>query len=229
MVRLLSLSLAFPQHISRIVDDVVPALLLVLRTSTLPSPLRSSAITILATAVDTAPIALLAYADLLAEACLTLLSLESRPLQPRRKNPPVVVPDISDDSEDEELEEAPKLDRNGKLRRPEETIDPVAADSKHPSLRRAAILFLGMLFRAVAELEAADAEANEQSSNYDSRTPLSDFSLTGDRRQAATSRLLVSGEQKRRAGIVLGYVRETDEDSLVRHQADEVLSILLQR
>ena len=137
--------------------------------------------------------------------------------------------DDSDDSEDEEPAEAPKLDRHGKLKRPEETADPVAADSKHPSLRRAAVFFLGMLFRAVAELEADDMEANQQLSNYDSRTPLSNFSLTGDRRQAATSRLLVSGEQKRRAGIVLGYVRETDEDSLVRHQANEVLDILLQR
>lgn len=36
-------------------------------------------------------------------------------------------------------------------------------------------------------------------------------------------RALVSGETRRRAKVVLGYVGQTDEDALVRHQAGEVL------
>lgn len=196
------------------VNDLVPSLLLILRTSSLPTPLRSSALTILATAIETAPLALFPFINLLAEACTTLLSLESRPLQPRRREPP---PEPIDSDSDAEMEEAPPpLGRDGKPKRPEETPTPTAADPKHPSLRRAAILFLGMLFRTAAKLAAEVPEAE----GYDSRNPLGTFRFSG---AGGGGKGLVSREQRERAKVVLRYVRETDEDSLVRHQAGEVL------
>ncbi|KAK4690688.1 hypothetical protein P7C70_g9515, partial [Phenoliferia sp. Uapishka_3] len=146
------------------VEDLVPALLLVLRTSTLPTPLRSSALTILATTVESSPTVMIPYADTLAEACLTLLSIESRPLQPRRptaplpaaKEPSVSISDVlssSSDSSDDEEDPEPQLDRNGKPKRPEETPNPESTDAKkQPSLRRAAILFLGLLFRTASHM-----------------------------------------------------------------------------
>ncbi|KAL8281142.1 hypothetical protein RQP46_006500 [Phenoliferia psychrophenolica] len=138
-------------------DDLLPALLAVLRQSDLPTPLRSSALTILATTVESAPTAMVQYADTLADACLTLLSLESRPLQPRRAaSPPPLPTDPNSDSESNSEEEEPappQLDRNGKPKRPEETPDPHSSSAKsQPSLRRAAVLFLGLLFRTAAEL-----------------------------------------------------------------------------
>lgn len=213
-------------------DDLLPTLLLILRTSTLPTPLRSSALTIFATSIETSPLALLPHSQLLVEACLTLLSVESRPMQPRRREPAPPTP-TSDDSEVED--EAPiQLGRDGKPRRPEETPDPIAhIDTKHPSLRRAAILFLGLLFRSAARRAEEDLSAE----GYNDASPLGagglrmpggqSVSLRGRKKVQAEG--LVSGESKDRTRTVLQYVRETDEDVLVRHQAGEVLDELYER
>lgn len=206
---------------SFLVDDVVPALLHVLRTSTLPVPLRASSLTLLATAVETAPVAVLPYSDSLVEACLSLLSLESRPLQPRLRQAPA---DVGEHDSDEEVEDAPQLDRAGKPKRPEETPNPIAIDSRHPSLRRAAILFLGLLLRTASSLASTDATRQERT--YDSHNPLAHFSLGGQSVQASTTSMLVSGDQKRRVGVLLRYLSGTDEDSLVRHNAGAVLAEL---
>lgn len=208
------------------VDDLIPSLLLVLRTSTLPVPLRSSTLTILATSIETAPVALLQYADSLTETCLTLLSLESRPLQPRRAapGPLAAVQDFDSGSE----EDITPLDRKGQPKRPEETPDPVSTNSKHPVLRRAAILFLGLLFRVAAIMASDEQEAVERAHHYDSHNPLPNFMLAGRTpARSKTSRVLISLEQSRRAKIVLRYVGETDEDSLVRHQARAVLEEII--
>jgi hypothetical protein len=223
------------------VDDLIPSLLFVLRTPTLPTPLRYSALTILATAIETSPLALMSQSDLLTEACLTLLTVESRPLQPRWREEPALAPkaktrresSTSDDSDEDEHEEAPpvQLGRDGKPRRPEETPDPIShIDSKHPSLRRAAILFLGMLFRTAAHLSA---EAVEEVAGYDELNPLGTLSMPGSgsvSTKAGGGRtggaVLVGREARERAKVVLRYVGETDEDSLVRHQAGEVLGEL---
>lgn len=200
-------------------DDIIPPLLLVLRTSTLPTSLRSSSLTILATSIETAPLAMMPYVNLLLQACLDLLSLESRPIQPRRAKEEAIPSNMKegDESEEEELI-APQLDRNGRLKRPEETPVPTANDSRHPSLRRAAILFLAMLFRVAANLEV-----DSSSAGYDSHNPLQSFTLGGSKPNSSTSDPLVSGEQRRKTKILLKYLAEVDEDSLVRYQAAEVL------
>jgi hypothetical protein len=120
-------------------DDIVPPLLHMLRERSLPTSLRSSTLTILATAVEESPLALLPRSEDLAQTCIDVLRIESRPLKPRaRQAPASSSPEVSDE------EEGPAPQRR---RRPEETPDPTGTDSKHPSLRRAALLFLAMLLR----------------------------------------------------------------------------------
>ncbi|KAI5474859.1 hypothetical protein MNV49_002341 [Pseudohyphozyma bogoriensis] len=214
------------------VDDILPPLLATLRNSSLPTPLRSSALTILATAVETAPVAMLSYGDDLAETCITILQVESRIMKPRVR----VVEEVSrkgkekaeEDSESDDEGEGVQLDRHGRPKKPEETPNPTTTDAKHPSLRRGALLFLALVFRTAARL--AEDSASSSSSMR------SDLGLGGFRMPGAavvsgaggggTARMLVSLETKKRARTVVRYVGETDEDALVRHQAGEVLEEL---
>lgn len=178
-----SLSLAL-----RAVDDVVAPLLLVLRTATLPVPLRASAITILATCVETAPVAMLQYADVLAEACTTLLSVETVPLAPKARpsaptppaandlagkgkkkaSPAVLIEEVdSSDEEDETAEPQPTpLGKDGRPRRPEELPDATTTASKHPVLRRSAAVFLGSLVRTAAR-QAVERREREEKQAWD--------------------------------------------------------------
>jgi hypothetical protein len=212
------------------VDDLVPILLLVLRTSFLPTTLRSSSLTILTTAVETAPISLLPHTPTLAEACLTLLSLESRPLLPRKRaaTPPPPASTTSDsDDEDDEILLPPPSAPPAKLRKPEETPTPTSSNSQHPSLRRSAILFLGILFRTSALLAASSSSSSriQQTTGYDPSNPLGHFRM-GSKDAGPTRSALVGRAERQRAKVVLAYLRATDEDALVRHQAGEVLDEL---
>ncbi|PRQ72057.1 hypothetical protein AAT19DRAFT_9396 [Rhodotorula toruloides] len=170
------------------VDDVVAPLLLVLRTATLPIPLRASAITILATCIQTAPVALLQYADVLAEACTTLLSIETVPLAPKSRpsalappkvdhlagkgkkkaSPAVLVEEVDSSDEESDMDEpepAP-LGKDGRPRRAEELPDPTTTASKHPALRRSAAVFLGSLVRTAA-LQATERREREERQAWD--------------------------------------------------------------
>lgn len=184
----------------------------------------------MATAIETAPVVLLPYTDTLAEACLTLLSVESRPLQPRRSAAftpqSEVVPstkveeddESSSDQETEDEEQSP-LGKDGKPKKPEETPNVLAPDPKHPSLRRGALVFLGMLFRTASNLSSDETDRASNSS-----PTLGVLRLPGQSADVrSTSKSLVGLETKVRARTVLRYLEQTDEDSLVRHQAGEVL------
>ncbi|GJN93079.1 hypothetical protein Rhopal_006124-T1 [Rhodotorula paludigena] len=259
------------QALAVLVDDLLSPLLAVLRASTLPIPLRASSITILASCIETAPAAMMPHAELLTEACVTLLQVESVPLAPRARQtassvcapsekakgkgkPPVLIQEVgSDDSsesglsdEDDEDTSRSTLGPDGRPRRPEELPDPTTTSSKHPSLRRAAAIFLGALVRIVAQQAAEQAERRDRARfEYDERDPLAlgangsggrirmpfdtlrtgargDF-LLRERPAGAGLGALVGGEQLVRARVVLRYVSETDEDALVREQTAQVL------
>lgn len=237
--------------------------MLVLRTSTLPVPLRASAVTILATAVETAPTAFVPFAEVLTEACVTLLSVETVPLTSR---PPRVSPAPSDSSpapepspkrvlikdlderdsdEDEDVVEveagqAPApADGRPPPRKIEEMPDPIAAPAKHPTLRRAAAVFLGSLVRTLSKLQFAQREAEERRAWQSAETRLEggdasirmpfqaggpEFTLRP--RGTAHGPAYISAEELVRARTVLRYVSETDEDALVRDQTGTVLSEL---
>lgn len=140
-----------------------------MRSADLPVALRSSALTILATCAESAPLALLSEINTLTEACLDLLSIESS-----SKN--VFQPIL--------IEERNKI---------EESLDPLECASTHPSLRRGTILFLTLLVRAMQE--------------------------KGDMK-------VVQPRTARRLEVVVGYVRDTDPDALVRHNAGVLLDEL---
>ena len=128
----------------------------VLRTSSLPVALRSSSLTILATCGEVSPLSLLPQQATLIDACLDILSLESR------------------------------SSRTTKLK--DETPDALESASTHPSLRRSALLFMNLLLQA-------------------------------DLRQFG-ARIV------QRMEAVIRYVKHTDEDPLVRHNAGVVLEYL---
>ena len=230
--------------------------MLVLRTPTLPIPLRASAITILATAVETAPTAFVPFAEVLTEACVTLLSVETVSLAPRTQVLPsrssaaaepspkrVLIQEVDDDSSDEEESlfkhaSASSMAEN-RPRKPEEMPDPIAAPAKHSTLRRAAAVFLGSLIRTLSRLQLEQREAEERSawqsaearlegSGASIRMPFhaggsgADFTLR-TRNNVGQGQSYVSPEQLARAGTVLRYVSETDEDALVRDQTATVL------
>jgi hypothetical protein len=141
-----------------------------MRSSDLPVALRSSALTVLATCAESAPLSLLSEINTLIEACLDLLSVESS--SKKTVFQPILI------------EERNKI---------EETADPLECASTHPSLRRGAILFLTLLMRAMQE--------------------------KGDLQ-------VVQPRTARRFSIVIGYVRDTDQDALVRHNAGVLLDEL---
>lgn len=237
-------------------NDLIPPLMLVLRTPSLPIPLRASAITILATAVETAPAAFVPFAEVLTEACVTLLSVETVPLAPRRPALPskpspasepspnrVLIQEVDDDSSDEDeslLRDAstsPAAEH--RPRKPEEMPDPIAAPAKHPTLRRAAAVFLGSLIRTLSRLQLEQREAEErrawqsaearlEGSGASIRMPFqaggsgADFTLRS-RNDPGQAQSYVSPEQLVRARTVLRYLSETDEDALVRDQTATVL------
>lgn len=87
-----------------------------------------------------------------------------------------------------------------------------------------------MLFRTASNLSA---EAVEETAGYDELNPLGTLRMPGSGSLSTRAgggstggALLVGREARERAKVVLRYVGETDEDSLVRHQAGEVLKEL---
>lgn len=149
--------------------------------------LRASTLTILATCTEASPLALLPYSETIVDACLTLLSLESRP--GRKPEPPT-----SDDEDSEgTIKDKPRP------KRAEETPEALTLDTRHPALRRGALLFLALQARAQRRFNESRA------------TLKTAFFPSG----------LLS-----KAKTVVQYVEDVDADELVRHQAAETLEEL---
>jgi len=105
-------------------DILVPQLFSLVRGSHLPTTIRTSSLSLLATCADTADLALLPYAHDLANAMLDLLQVESS-ASARANLPPT------------EAAAAASMDS-----------EPTAADARFPPFRRASLHFLGVLVRA---------------------------------------------------------------------------------
>jgi len=106
-------------------DNLVPPLFALVRGSYLPTTLRTSSLSLLATIADTADLALLPYAHDLAHAMLDLLQIEG---------PRASTTNASPDSSQP----------------PPASMDdqPTTADPTFPPFRRASLHFLGVLVRA---------------------------------------------------------------------------------
>jgi hypothetical protein len=93
-----------------------------------------------------------------------------------------------------------------------------AGDSKHPSLRRAALVFLGLLFASLIEARMNEDEKNEKDQEIRLHVE------TSPKRTSPQ----VGFEAVARAEAILGYVAQTDVDEMTRMHAAEVV-VLLQR
>ncbi|EIW76151.1 hypothetical protein CONPUDRAFT_110885 [Coniophora puteana RWD-64-598 SS2] len=160
------------------VNILVPPLTAVYRSSTCPVLLRSSAISLLTECIKTDPLALLGYADDISSAMIDLLQLES--VQASK------LPKPQSQGAEESKGTKPK---------PDETLDsnPASTNAKIPSLRRAALYFLTLLFKTVTE------GVYEQSAHV---VPPPQALL-------------------RRAQTTLSYIARTDQDNVVRVMARE--------
>lgn len=109
--------------------------------------------------------------------------------------------------------------------------EPIKAnDSRHPALRRAALVLIGLQLDAVVRNYYDSREAGDDSIS----DSLDRLRLPGDVNVRVTP--ISSGEKTfgnaidqkilDRTRIILGYVAATDEDTLVRQQAGEALAIL---
>lgn len=121
-------------------DSLVPPLFALVRGSYLPTTLRTSALSLLATIADTADLALLPYAHEITHAMLDLLQIEgARALVQAQGHPVSVTTDAisSPISPSSPQSPIPNMDDQ-----------PMAANPTFPPFRRAALHFLGTLVRA---------------------------------------------------------------------------------
>lgn len=187
-----------------VADVLIPQLIRVFPQVNLPTVMRASSLSILSTCADVDWRAILPWVQDLLGACLDLLQLES-----------VRSSGISKKTEDSES--------------PDPIPEPIRMnDSKHPALRRAALVFLGQLFNAVAI-----SEKQEQKTTNTRLQPSISVSMKipgdqGHRSQEAFPPPVIHPGLMQKAGNVLGYLQATDVDSLAAHQAGEALSLLRQ-
>ncbi|KAH8105986.1 hypothetical protein BXZ70DRAFT_886180 [Cristinia sonorae] len=125
------------EALPRYADVLVPSLFAMVATTHLPTPLRVSALSLLAQCVNTSPIALLPYSEDIFEAIVDLLHVESVPMT---RGPPKPAESRSripaEDGDKSNVPNAPLMDNQ-----------PTAANPKFPPLRRAALHFLSLLTR----------------------------------------------------------------------------------
>lgn len=119
-------------------DNLIPPLFALVRSSHLPTALRTSSLSLLATIADTSDLALLPYAHDIAHAMLDLLQIEgaraSAQGQQQSTSPTDADPNLSSQP-------------------PTASMDsqPTTADPTLPPFRRASLHFLGILVRAYTQ------------------------------------------------------------------------------
>ena len=174
-------------------DILVPSLFAVVRAAHLPTPLRVSALSLLAQCVNTSPIALLPYSEDVFEALVDLLRVEMVPMfQKTSKTLHESHPTLPESASPKEKREHKETSAST----PTMDSQPTVANPKFPPLRRAALHFLSLLTRAFT------SQILESSS-------LGTF--------------VIPDAAMKRARNVIGYIAVADEDSVVRVMAGETL------
>ena len=117
-------------------DSLIPPLFVLVRGSYLPTTMRTSSLSLLATIADTADLALLPYAHDISNAMLDLLQIEGSRASAQGQQQPASTTDANASS----TSSSP----------PTASMDsqPTTADPTFPPFRRASLHFLGMLVRA---------------------------------------------------------------------------------
>ncbi|CAA7259732.1 unnamed protein product [Cyclocybe aegerita] len=113
------------------VDMLVPPLFTVVRTSTAPTALRTSALSLLGDCVDTYALAMLPYVEDLCQALIDLLQVEGVSSRFAR---------TVDEKGSDETQLPSSMD-----------LDPTSKNPKFPPLRRAALHFLSLLIRSTTK------------------------------------------------------------------------------
>lgn len=193
--------------------------------TSLPTILRTSSLSLLSTCAEVDHLALLPWANELTSAAIDLVQIESvvsspfrpeavkeeEPVAPAR--PKIVLVDDDEPEEEVAKEQTPRIVDE----------EPTAQDSKHPALRRAAVVFLGLLTASL--IEAASPEQPPASDEFKLRLPNSSSQLQ-TRQSHARCTVTLQTPVLDRAANVLGYVAATDVDEVVRGQAGEVVALV---
>jgi len=117
------------------VDILVPRLFAIVRSSDIPTTLRTSSLSLLSTCINTFPLAMFPYVEDLSAAMIDLLQIESVPFAHDHK-PKIKTPTNLRENDSEPSEEPQTMDSN-----------PTSKNPKFPPLRRAAIHFLSLLIQ----------------------------------------------------------------------------------
>jgi hypothetical protein len=160
-------------------------------------------------------LALLPWSEHLIAGTIDLVQIESvasSPFRPPRdetaapepKRKVVLVDDEEPEAEPREAESAPRT----------VDVEPTrVGDSKHPALRRAALVFLGFMFASLIEARAEETERAVAEIRV--RLP-NESNVTGHSVDPAVLS---------RADTVLRYIAQTDVDEMVRLQATQVVGL----
>lgn len=233
-------------------DMIVPVLSKTFPDQNLPTVLRSSSLSILSTCAEADPLALTRYSDDLVNAAIDLIQIESVPSSSFRP-PPVQTPSLTEEEkgtaahrkkkvvliEDDEsdLDEPTDEKHTAEIDRPR-IVDPEPTsrgDSKHPTLRRSALTFLGHLLLATVNDQTEEHQrqvdkATSTSSNniglegamFQMRLPGQAPIMHGSSTLSIRGGTFMNAKTMNKAETVLGYVALTDDDEIVRAQAREV-------
>ncbi|THH05707.1 hypothetical protein EW145_g4599 [Phellinidium pouzarii] len=203
-------------------DIIVPPVFAIVRAASLPTTLRTSAVSLLATAVDTSALALNAYTSDLTSAMVDLVQVETVAVADARPGGRKDTSDAdmptqarSDAAGSADLKKKSRkyphdAERSGGKGTNQRTsgedgntmdLQPVAANGKFPPLRRAALHFLSLLVRSLLARK------------YEGDTAPGDD---------------VSGLLIKRGITVLRYVSATDQDEVVQVMAREAAEELEQ-
>ncbi|KAL7421953.1 hypothetical protein Q5752_003725 [Cryptotrichosporon argae] len=185
---------------------IVPPLAAIFPDQARETVLRTSALSLLTTLAEVSPLALRSWSANLFGAAVDLVQIETVVNSPFRPAPPTARKKVVLVDDEEEPDDAPR------------TVDgePTERDSKHPALRRAAVVFLGVL---VAGLLEDDVGPGDGDGGFVMRLP-------GQAAARPARHSAVEPKDVVRARTVLAYVAKTDKDEVVRAQAGEVGTLL---
>lgn len=213
--------------------DVIPTLMTLYPDHNLSTVLRMSALSLLSTCAETSYLSILPWSEGLADSLLDLIQIESVPSSPFRPAPSAAVESAPRPGEPgwrPNVHKKVQLIDDEPLQVEEETrevkapriIDeePIMADSKHPALRRAALVLLDWVLRAVATKlwpESVPPLGRKQNEKIEIKIRADSPSI-GNK----SSEQYISPSTLSRAKTILVYVAQTDEDEVVRGHAEAV-------
>jgi hypothetical protein len=178
--------------------------------------MRTSALSLLSACAEADHLSLLPWSNDLTSAAIDLVQVETVTLpKPKAEPEPEVKPNakplvmLVDDDEPEE--EAPAQAEPRVI-----DEEPTKLDSKHPALRRAAVVFLGLLLASV--IEANQPNKSNTSEEFTMRLP-------GSAPPKPKTAFGLEPATLARTITVLRYVALTDVDEVVRGQAGEVVAL----